>query len=408
MTPAADLIRYPGNVPGLLYEPRALWSIARVDTSENAPGRLVLPREHFLNGGKYPITLTHITLAPIGFTFVEYDDGDPLDQQNFRNCGAASLAYVDLLITMPQRQNFVKHTVRLSTWTPEPHYTPKAKPDTTPDPAVVPSSLWGVTRWMFDHPMIVPKLGDLEFQLSSFTNPGAGIAPSSIDDVPDTRFSVAFFEGPPYGPQAPDKGKLLFPGNARLLRRERLRTLDPFLFDVAGMPIQPDAFGTQTYNGLPAPTLTGNLWPPDQQLSAKSYGAQNATQDGSTAVQGFAVMIDQLDYDADITAQANTTFQQVSPRPLTPLALRVSARARMRNGGTGEFWWRQGAPLALVCPSTTPAQVYRLPCPVTLAPGDSLQLEVQAPPAPVVLGQVEVDPLYQVGVGMCGFAAIEG
>ena len=55
----------------------------------------------------------------------------------------------------------------------------------------------------------------------------------------------------------------------------------------------------------------------------------------------------------------------------------------------------------------TPAQVYKFPTPITLGPGDNLEVELQTPEA-VTIGGNLIEPLYQVGIGMCGYAAIEG
>ncbi len=97
----------------------------------------------------------------------------------------------------------------------------------------------------------------------------------------------------------------------------------------------------------------------------------------------------------------------VADQPISPLALKTPVRARMHNGGTGNWWWRPWAPLALVCPTITPAQVYDLPEPITLRPGDDLEIELQTP-APITIGLANVRPQYTVGVSLCGYAAIEG
>jgi hypothetical protein len=125
-------------------------------------------------------------------------------------------------------------------------------------------------------------------------------------------------------------------------------------------------------------------------------------------VHGFAVQIDQIDYD-DVVIDTNLIAALGAPagQPVAPLSLRTAIRARMKNGGTGNYWWRPGAPLALVCPSITPAQVYKLPVPITLVPGDNLEIELETP-GPITIGETEINPLYQVGVALCGFAAIEG
>ena len=46
------VIEYPSNVPGVLYEPRAVWSIETVDTASQPNGRAVFPRNDCQHPGK--------------------------------------------------------------------------------------------------------------------------------------------------------------------------------------------------------------------------------------------------------------------------------------------------------------------------------------------------------------------
>jgi hypothetical protein len=57
--------------------------------------------------------------------------------------------------------------------------------------------------------------------------------------------------------------------------------------------------------------------------------------------------------------------------------------------------------------SITHAGVYKLPCPITLGPGDTLDVEMSLP-AIDVSAQIENDVPFQYGIALNGFAAIEG
>jgi hypothetical protein len=371
----------------LLYEPRAFWSLARVDTSQEQPRppfTVRLPANDFLNGEKYPVTLTKALVAPINYTFSRYSDANPLTAANFRNCGAAAVEQARVVISAPQRQYYLRNPGHPQVTTPRPSDTPN-NPGVafgTPDYA---SSLWGLTRWQFDKPMIIPKLGDLEFDLSTFTVPpiipGLGA---------DPRATIHFEEA----------GGNLFGGNARQSQQITLRTYNNTLGGTP--PFPPDGFGP---SNLVQSILA--TWPSEQRFTARRYLAENPSSDGSIPVTAFNVLIDQQVYDANIAAAVPP------PNPgsvVSPLSLRLAARARMRNGGTGAWWWRQGAPLALVCPTITPAQVYDLPEPITLGPGDRLDLEVSTPGPTVITVEGEpviVNSVYQLGVSLCGYASIE-
>jgi hypothetical protein len=83
-----------------------------------------------------------------------------------------------------------------------------------------------------------------------------------------------------------------------------------------------------------------------------------------------------------------------------------ATRARTRNAGTQEWWWREGAPLVLVCPSMTPGLVKRLEDPIWLGPGEQLMVEMEAPD-PIVVGEETLAPTYNVGLSLCGYAVVE-
>lgn len=404
-------IRYPGNVPGILYEPRALWSLEKVDTEQIANGRITFPRNDFLNASKYPIVLTQLLFSPVNYIYREGGAGPGTTLQDYQVDGGSVLNVASILINAPQRQNYSRRVIPLTSFPAQPRWLPTMRGvyrGQVGNENDYPSSIWGVTRWDFDHPMIMSRLSTMELGLSGFNNSMNVVDPLNLREV---RFAVAVNEGPPAGSSAP--GTLNnFPGNARVQPPTPLRYnagFSPLRTSGQGglgnplasqqQQVFTKAFPPQTYG---SPFETNQQWPPDQQLSARDYDRQNPNASGSSPVTGFAVHIDQLDYD-DVTVNQ---FGQLQPNtPISPLAMRVAARARTRNGGTGEWWWRPGAPLALVCPTITPALVYKFPQPITLAPGDTLDVELQTERANVVAG---VEQQYNVGLSFCGFAAIEG
>lgn len=367
---------------GLLYEPRAFWSVARIDSSASTtrpPRRVRFDRQHFMNGERFPVTLTKLCVAPINYTFDRYEDADPLSAANLRNCSVAALEFSDLQISAPQRQYYIRNPGDALMFTPEANYTPAAAGENG-SPSFA-SSLWGVSRWTFDKPMVVPKLGDLELELGSYTQDGTlvGLAGSVAGTV-----------------QFEEVGSGLFGAQSRPTRQFLVRAYEPAP-GAYTFPFGPDGFGPPTQG------TTNAVWPQGQGLSARRYGAENPTSMGSIPVTGFAVALDQIAYDL---GTATGHVPALVAGTVAPLALKIPVRARMRNGGTGAYWWRQGAPLALVTPTITPAQVYSLREPITLGPGDRLEIELTVPP-PVLVGEDLVGSIYQLGVSLTGYAAIE-
>lgn len=408
-------IEYPGNVPGILYEPRAVWSIETIETEIQPNGRIIFPRNDFQNPGKYPIVLTKVLLAPVNYIYEEATNGvDPPTAANeYHIDGISALSTAQILINAPQRQNYSRTVIPLTSWPALPRWGPTSRgvDDGTGTEVNYRSSLWGVTRWDFEHPMIIPKLGTLEIQLSSFNY---ALGNPQASDLREVNFAIGVNEGPPAGSSGPGRNAA-FPGNMRVHPRSILRYLEeksPLRTSgQGGLGAGAQSQQRQVFFFIPeavgGPLTTLNQWPPDQQLSAREYDAQNVTEQGSTPVNGFAVHIDQIDYDDDTVNTFGPLTASPSDQPISPLAMRVATRARMRNGGSGEWWWRPGAPLALVQPTITPALVYQLPTPITLAPGDTLDVELQVQ-RPITIGINTIAQKYNLGLSLCGYAAIEG
>jgi hypothetical protein len=71
------------------------------------------------------------------------------------------------------------------------------------------------------------------------------------------------------------------------------------------------------------------------------------------------------------------------------------------------WWWRPGAPLALVFDAQTPGLVYDLTHEITLEPGDTLALEMTFPPSAFGGENPQLIPVH-VGVALNGYSPIEG
>ena len=388
-------LRTPRGVPGLLYEPRAFWSVGTIDTTAAHAGtqQLVLPRNDFLNGEKYPITLTKLTFLPVNYFFQRLQAA--IGPGGYHLVADASFNEAQILISAPQRQQTSREPIRIMGHTAKPTWEPEITTSLGGAAGVTPlayaSSLWNVCRWDFDFPMLIPPRGGLELGFSGITIPSVWLG-----DQPDMPLTVAVYEGPQ--PKTTQGGELLFPGNLREARR----------VPVWAVPSQVAPFIQPEAAVLPAKAagFTASIiqtWQPETMLTGGAFKRQNANAASAVAnpVTGFAVHIEQIDYDDEYEALAPGVVVQNS------ILTRIAARARMTDGGTKAWWWRPGAPLALVCPTITPALVYELPEPITLGPGDDLEIEINTPGPVTVDGNPET-PVYQVGVGLCGYAAIEG
>lgn len=374
---------------GVIYEPRAFWSVARIDQSgPDLPfARIDLPREHFFNGEPYPINLTHMIVSGINYIMDEYDAGvvPPNSAADFRNSRTAAQEFMRLSIAAPWRQYYTRKHFPLPAWFGRSNDGPSFETERVVG-GIHSASVYNTARWTFDKPMTLPRLGDLEFEFGSITLPPFAAAATQ----PTAR--IGFHEKA----VAAD----LWPGDVRTSPQ-------------AGFPIEfilntPPAWGgPSAFDGFGQGVLatTTQQYPSTSKLTAKRYGDQSPGATGSKLVSGFTVAVDQVAYDAEIDAQ--------SPNPGTsnvvaPISTRLPTRARMRNGGTGAWWWREGAPLSLVTPSRTPSYVRQLPEGFTLVPGGQLDLSLEVPPPVDFGGSTPIGAVYQIGVSFCGYAIIEG
>ena len=113
--------------------------------------------------------------------------------------------------------------------------------------------------------------------------------------------------------------------------------------------------------------------------------------------------IDQIAFDEELAPAFPASV-------IAPVSTRIGSRVRLVGGPVNDYWWRPGAPMALTFDTTTPAAVYWLDEPITLMPGDALD----------VIAEVRTDSfasedinaayaaMYQFGISFNGFTAING
>lgn len=367
---------------GILYEPRAFWGVGYLDTEDGdtgvPSGVLRLPREFFLNGEKYPVTLLYACVSPVNYTFDIYNNSGAGSSANTRNCGVAAMLDSQVVVSSPQRQHYLRIPGPTQALPPHPRWENEPAQAAVP-PAVQRSSPFNTYAWDFDAPMVLANRANLDFDLSRYTLPGFMPGTNNV-------FAWVGFH---------EIGATFYQGMARL---------DNFLVQA-----QQVVAGSQTLYGADGFGFSAlgqgvGAWSSTQRFNAKEFTAQSQSSEGSVPIVGFQVMIQQQAYDSLVIA--NVPALTAAPTTIASLGTRIGTRARMRQGGTGAYWWREGAPLALVSPHRTVAQVHELHKPITLGPGDSLEVELTMPLG-MPVGETTRERVTQVGVSFCGYAAIE-
>ena len=362
------------------FEPRALWSVGRVDTSNPSDfpvNRLRLDRRDFMNGGRWPITLRYLLAAPVGYLLAQFDPGAaPTGAADYRNDGQSAMADARIRISAPQSTHYTKSPLELSSLATEPRWEPAPGRDAGVGGAdTKAATLFGAHRWQFDHPINLPRTGAIEYELGSLR------VPTLAADITDpAAFAEVGF----------DEVGGVTPGNLRSS-------------GVVGLPLA-DTAGGYPWSGAGFPGVVKGpalrLWDSQRAMTPRAWKRKRVTAEGGSGVEGVTVHVDQVDWDTSVVDGVVNTYAAATAIP-SPLGYNLPTRARTVDGGTKAWWWKPGAPLALVCPTMTPAFVYTLPQPITLAPGDKLDVELFVPGAPA-FAQV-----IQVGVSLCGEAAVE-
>jgi len=370
---------------GLLYEPRSLWSIANVPATSN-PQVVRLNRQHFYNGSKWPIELRRVALIGVNYLFGSSIPtvGSLADET------AAVINRCRLRIASPQNYFFnSRRTILDAAMAPLP--TAQPPQGLTPGDAgevanYLPSSRWGQCMLKFDNVVRLPRTGSIEWWLSAHT-PYPEITEAGAPEDAAVRAWMLYQE----------KGGM-FAGSARFARVPLL----PYTGNLTQLnpqdrwPYQPDGYGV----GVPGSPATNDWWPGVSSFPTggpRGFTKQESTRSGSTELTDMRVFIDQLLYDQRL-------YENLANRP-APLSMRTGTRVRTGNSGSKEWWWRPGAPLALVFDHITPALVMQLADPITLAPQDSLEIEMEFPPN---VPDQEENTTFHVGISFNGFTTIEG
>jgi len=362
---------------GLIYEPRAFWDVKRVDAAVRPQSVFFDARNAFMNGERYPVEIREITLAPINYLA----QTDVLPTSGGRYGGAACFSACKATIAVRLRQNYSRFALDLRgyspsrTQPPSPSYYSDSKKDLRRA-----SDLYGILYKKFERPFVLPEFGSVELALSSFS--GGAPAPPEVPGLPP-RFSATWWEA---GGLLEGSGRTFGP---RTLLSATTSAAAPYGAVITGTA------GTAAGN-----STTSATFPPQHVYTPRDFRAQRPTVQGSQRFLGLSLQIDQIDYDDSFIAAAAVYG------PITPLSMRTGCRIRTADGGTKADWWRPGAPLALVMTHITPAQVYRLPQPLTLEPGDQLEVELELPGATPVAEQPT--ETYSIGIAFNGYAAIEG
>jgi hypothetical protein len=349
--------------PGALYEPRAFWSTAFTDESIEAGNVLEvdMDREHFYNSERFPVTITHLTFSPM--------------QYRRRTTYDWMLQNTALRITAPGKVPLALFPFGLAGMGFQPSWDPSS-----PDIGSIlePSGIFSVYRWGFIHPLALGKNGLVEIGFGQILQT-LGIGPQQGEiELP---VYVSWRE------RANAPGAF-FPGNERTQDAIVRVTTDD-------NSVMYPTFDTWVGEAAPTPAL----WPPASAFRARDFAAQNMNAAGTSMLTGFSVAIDMIEAEYIATSEPDDANNDA----MVPVGDSLPARARMASGGTGAWWWRQGAPLALVSPTRTHALVYELPVPVTLEQGDSLDVTAIYRGCSMAPSDGRL-----VGMGACGFATIEG
>lgn len=380
-----------------VHEPRVLWTVQRVRaaasglTSQTA--RVTVPREHFYNGSSYPLTLNKLLISGIGYAFRSFQP-DPLTvaTQNEVHAAASAIGYANIFLSWPYSRNYQSRQFRIAAEPALPVSEAGMMYSTTP----YSSGLLGLCRWDFDRAYRLPRASTIAIDVSGWNTQDIGTA--DLTDV-DAYSTVLINET--------STGR--FGGNSRLRPRlpvPKLRSEAAAIAEGAFYPkvtdVLPPDLGFPPQGGPETATFPANgVW------TAKNFNRQETNRgQPESHFSGFAIQLDQIGVDDAIQETAGAPYVG---QPLAPLSMRVGCRAKTTNGGTNMDWWRPGAPVALVCPTQTPAQVYELDIPIVLGRGESITIELEVPIGPTVSvdgSPAQVRPYYNIGVSLAGYATI--
>lgn len=386
---------------GLLYEPRVWWEQFSIDSGVSSqalgPRRVKSNPNFWRNGSRHNVVLTHVLMAPVGYVLRELTaTAAPAAIETYDNA-MGIISKMAVQITAPFRNRFSKRSVLVPGYTGEPAGAPSMRYN--PATGAQSSGPFGVSRWMFDKPMWLGRKGTVQYDLSAIPNSALLQNEPSLLTPYEINFEEQFIAGN------------RFRMYSRHFTGELPLTLNDSVPREAVFPAGPNATPLDAFGGnpTPAPVQSQAMWPPQGKFPTSDWKRQESSRGAPRGwLTAFDVHMNQIAYDERIISDIAALFPLITNIRTAPLDLRVGSRARTSGGGTNEWWWRPGCPVGLTCPTLTSAQVYQLDEPISVAPGDTLELEVQAP-GPVTFPQVgELAPIYNIGVSMAGYAEVEG
>jgi hypothetical protein len=319
----------------------------------------------------------------VGYALTQFGGTPTGTAATYHNDGC-NLALAEVLVSAPFRQDYTRQYMYGRGMAARPTADPAMQYSST----AYASALWNTVRLAFDRPLVLPNKGMLEIGIGNFIAPGAALG---MGDVANLLLLSAWIN-------AEERGGIL-PGSSRFSE-----VIVRPAAQVGNMPWAADAWGSTPGN------VAGTAIPPWGTFSGNEFLKQNPARGraGGNVFDAINVWIDQIARD---TAIQDSVVAGVAGSPVSPLALNVPCSVRTRGGGSGEYWWRPNAPLALMFNELTPALVYDLPEPITLGPGDCLDVALRLPlAATVTINAVPttVQSIYQIGCAFTGFAVIEG
>lgn len=394
---------------GIWYAPRSLWTAGVLDVagglapvpSSYETVEVQLDRSKLRNPGRHPIQINRLALSIIGNPFAQSTEVDmPQGAAGYHNTMSA-LNDIRARVSVPFRQYYARNMPTVSSISPQPVGQPPVQRNGAGFENA--SSLWGLSHLMFDRPLYIGKQTGLEWGLSSaMALRWPGGPDINIPDVPDALLPVTMSwleEGGLFAGSARSRrvdlrfdsslGRLRLA--AALTREDKQKLVD------SGQPIPlPGGFVAPAYVG--AQDIP--FWDPASSYPPNMFKRQSPVRSGAAKILGMTMAIDQITLD-DIATVSMTQTKMAQYSSMLGMRNRLS-------GGVDSTWWaRQGIPTNLFMDTITNAAVYELDVPLTLVPGDSVNITIQVPGEAFASAGVAAGR-YNIGVALNGFAAIEG